>query len=73
MVVWPRSLFALHVHERLSYQASDIEHRGVQRSLALQHHMHNLIRPPLAPASPSICVAFFLFFVSALTGWLLSF
>ena len=47
MVVWPRSLFALHVHERLSYQASDIEHRGVQRSLALQHHMHNLIRPPL--------------------------
>ena len=47
MVIWPRFLFALHVHERLSYQASDIKHRGVQRSLALQHHLHNLIRPPL--------------------------
>ena len=49
-------------------------HRGVQRSLALQHHMHNLIRPPLLLLlALSICVAFFLFFVSALTGWLLSF
>ena len=27
MVVWPRFLFALDVHERLSYHAADIEHR----------------------------------------------
>ena len=36
MVSWPRFLFVLHVHDRLSYHASDIEHRGVQRSLAFR-------------------------------------
>jgi len=44
MVVWPRFLFTLYVHDRFRYQASDIEHRRIQRFLAMQHHLHNLIR-----------------------------